>query len=242
MELTDLWGVAGRLAARLQAIGINTPLDLKRADARFIRERFSVVMERMVLELQGVPCIGLEEVTPDRKSIIASRSFGSSVETRSDLEQAVAVYTARAAEKMRRQRLAAVALSVFVETNPFKPTDRQYTASKAVRLAVATADTGKLIKAATAALGVIWKPGYRYKKAGICFIELVSAAKVQDGLFDRPDDARSISRMRAIDTLNARYGRGTIAFRSPGERQRWTLRRDHASPRYTTDWRELLQA
>ena len=29
IELTDLWGVAGLLAARLRAIGINTPLDLQ---------------------------------------------------------------------------------------------------------------------------------------------------------------------------------------------------------------------
>jgi len=35
--LTDLWGVAGRLTARLAAIGINTPLDLKHRDPRLIR-------------------------------------------------------------------------------------------------------------------------------------------------------------------------------------------------------------
>jgi hypothetical protein len=40
------------------------------------------VLERMVLELRGVACLGLEEVTPDRKSLVASRSFGRPVETR----------------------------------------------------------------------------------------------------------------------------------------------------------------
>ena len=76
-----------------------------------IRERFSVVLERMVLELRGVACLGLEEVTPDRKSIMASRSFGRAVETRRELEEAVSVYTARAAEKMRRQNLATASLA-----------------------------------------------------------------------------------------------------------------------------------
>ena len=103
LELTDLWGIAGRLAERLRAIGIMTPLELRDADHRLIRERFSVVLERMVLELRGVACLGLEEVTPDRKSLVASRSFGRPVETRRELEEAVSVYTARAAEKMRRQ-------------------------------------------------------------------------------------------------------------------------------------------
>ena len=121
LELTDLWGIAGRLAARLNAIGITTPLELHDADHRLIRERFSVVLERMVLELRGVDCIGLEEVSPDRKSLIASRSFGQSVETRRGLEEVVSVYTARAAEKMRRQDLATASLAVWIETNSFKP-------------------------------------------------------------------------------------------------------------------------
>jgi DNA polymerase V len=241
LELTDLWGIARRLAERLHAIGITTPLELRDADHRLIRERFSVVLERMVMELQGVACIGLEEVTPDRKSLVASRSFGQAVETRAGLEEAVSIYTARAAEKMRRQNLATASLAVWVETNSFKPNERQYNASKAVRLPVATADTGKLVAAATAALRIIFKPGYRYKKAGVTFLDLVPAGQVQGALFDRPDDARSVKRMRAIDALNTRYGRGTISFGTAGERQAWALRREFMSPRYTTVWDELLR-
>ena len=52
IELTDLWGVAGRLAGRLKAIGINTALDLKHGDPRLIRERLGVVTMRLAL---GVP-------------------------------------------------------------------------------------------------------------------------------------------------------------------------------------------
>ena len=228
----------GRTAA---GDGIMTPLELRYADSRLIRERFSVVLERMVLELRGIACLGLEEVTPDRKSLVASRSFGRPVETRRGLEEAVSVYTARAAEKMRRQNLATASLAVWVQTNSFKPIERQYSASKAVRLPVATADTGKLIAAATAALGIIFKPGYRYKKAGVTFLDLVAADRVQGGLFDRPDDASSMRRMRAIDELNARYGRGTVGFGTAGERHGWKLRREFISPRYTV-WDELLRA
>ena len=61
--------------------------------------------------------------------------------------------------------------SSWVQTNGFKPDERQYSASKAVRLPVATADTGKLIAAATAGLGIIFKPRYRYKKAGVTFLD-----------------------------------------------------------------------
>ena len=191
MALDDLWGVAGRLAARLQALGIPTPLALKQADARFIRERFNVTLERTVMELRGVPCIALEEAVPDRKSIIASRSFGRPVETRQKMQEAVASYVTRAAEKMRYQRLTCGRLVVFVMTNRFRPQDAQDAREQAIKLAVATADTGKLIAAAERALAVIWREGYRYKKAGVMLLELTPAARVQGGLFDAPDTPAS---------------------------------------------------
>ena len=108
-ELTDLWGVAARLTRRLVAVGIKTPLDLKRADPRFLRERFSVVLERTARELRGIPCIVLEEHVPDRKTVMASRSFGRPVTHLSGMQEAVATYTARAGEKLRRQNLVAPA-------------------------------------------------------------------------------------------------------------------------------------
>jgi DNA polymerase V len=241
IELTDLWGVGSRLAGRLTALGIDSPLKLRDADPRFVRGHCSVVLERTIYELRGEPCIGLEEVTPDRKSLVASRSFGRAVETRHELEESVRVYAARAAEKMRRQNLATGNLVVFVETNRFKPADPQYAASQSVQLAVATADTGKLIAAATAALGIIFKPGHRYKKAGVTFLDLVPADRVQGSLFDRPDDARSMRRMRAVDQLNACFGRGAVGFGAAGVRHGWGLRREFVSPRYTTMWDELLR-
>jgi nucleotidyltransferase/DNA polymerase involved in DNA repair len=89
---------------------------LRDADPRLIRERFSVVLERMVLELRGIACLDLEEMTPNRKSLIASRSFGRSIESLRELEEAVAVYAARAAEKMRGQKLATANIAVWIET------------------------------------------------------------------------------------------------------------------------------
>ena len=106
---------------------------------------------------------------------------------------------------------------------------------------VATADTGKLLHAAMTALGRLWRSGYRYKKAGVMLLDLVDADGVASGLFDQPDDGRSLARMAAIDALNVRFGRGTVGYGSVGERQRWTLRRDHISQRYTTSWDELLR-
>lgn len=240
MELSDLWGVAGRMAARLDAIGIRTPLDLRDADPRLVRQHTSVVMERMVLELRGTPCIDLEETTPDRKSIMASRSFGRAVTTRREMEEAVATHTARAAEKMRRQDLATASLVVFLHTNRHKPQEPQYYAARPIQLPVATADTGRLTAAAMRALGAIWRDGFRYTKAGVVFPTLGPAGAVQGDLFGTPDSVQSKALMGVLDQLNRRYGRGAVTYGTAGRSQKWKLRSEHLSPRYTTSWQELL--
>lgn len=242
MALTDLWGVAGRMARNLGEYGITTPLQLRDSDPAFIRERFSVVMQRMVLELRGTSCMALEDHVPDRKSIIASRSFGRPITTLQEMEEAVASYVARAAEKMRRQGLATAHLSVFVETNRFKPDDPQYNVTRSIRLPVASADTGTLAKAANRVIRALYKSGYRYKKSGVMLLDLSPAAKIQGDLWTAPDTPRSKSLMDALDSLNAYYGRGTLTYASAGRRQAWKLRRDFISPRYTTSWEELLEA
>jgi DNA polymerase V len=122
---------------------------------------------------------------------MASRSFGRIVETRVELEEAVATFTSRAAEKLRGQGLAAGRIVVFAHTNYFRPEDPQYHGMQPVRLPVATADTGKLIAAARRGLGALYRPGYRYKKAGILLLELAPATVVQGDLFAAADTPRS---------------------------------------------------
>ena len=216
LELTDLWGLAGRLASRLREIGITSPRLLRDADPQFIRQRFSVVMQRMVLELRGEPCLELEQVAADRKSIMASRSFGRPVTTLDELREAVCTYMSRAAEKMRRQDLATDNVVVFVQTNRFKPSDPQYDASRTVRLPVATSDTSRLLNAAQRALEAVWRDGYSYKKAGVVLLDLVPAGRVQGDLWQDPDNPRNRRLMAALDGLNRDYGRHAVTFAAAG--------------------------
>jgi DNA polymerase V len=76
IHVGEVWGVGRKLAAQLEEIGIHTVQQLREADAQLIRHRFSVVLERTVRELRGVSCLELEELAPDKRQIMASRSFG----------------------------------------------------------------------------------------------------------------------------------------------------------------------
>ena len=240
LELTDIWGVARRLSARLNAINITTPLELRDADPKILRQHFGVVVERIGAELRGESCLELEEVVSDKKSIVASRSFGQPVTQIHEMREAISTYASRSSEKMRRQELATANIIVFVETNPFKKQDKQYRASQGVQLPIATSDTGKIAAAAQRGLNAIWKDGYQYKKGGVMLLDLAPAQYVQGSLFDEPDDEASKARMKALDLINRKYGRGTVVIGSHGLKQKWAMRRAHMSKRYTTNWHELL--
>ena len=109
-----------------------------------------------------------------------------------------------------------------------------------MQLGVATADTGRLTRAAMFGLDCAWRPGFLYAKAGVIFPTLVRAEAVQRSLFLQPDDERSRRLMASVDVLNRRYGRGTVALGTAGVAQGWKLRAAHLSARYTTRWTDLL--
>ena len=149
----------------------------------------------------GYPASASREVTPNRKSLIASRSFGRAIESRHELEESVRVLrVARGGEDAAAATSPRPTLVVFVETNTFKPAEPQICGAAWLPAAGGhMPTTGKLIRAAMAVLAVLWRPGFKYKKAGVMLLDLVPAAAVGGGLFDPPDDDRSHARMQALD-------------------------------------------
>jgi DNA polymerase V len=236
----EIWGVGRRLAHRLETMDITTVRQLKAADARWLRQQFSVTLERTVAELNGTPCIELEEEGPNKHQIISSRSFGKPVETLQDLGEAVSTYTARAAEKLRAQESVAASIGVTIQTNPFKPGEPQYQPWQVVPLANPTDDTRPLVQAALRGLKRIYRAGFRYKKAGVVLMGLQARHSRPRTLFDDPAaEAKSERLMRVMDSLNARMGQDTVKLAAAGIEKSWRMRRGMKSPHYTTDWAEL---
>jgi DNA polymerase V len=238
IEIGEVWGIGRRLVPKLNALGIRTVLDLKRVDPEYMRQQFSVVMEKTVRELRGQACIELEEVAPAKKQIVSSRSFGFPVTDIQSLSEALSLYTSRAAEKLRKQQSFATLLAVFIHTSPFGDGPK-YSAHQVVRLPAPTDDT--LVQVALWILKRIYKPGYMYQKAGIMFDEIVPAGGQQTDMFGfRPSDGKSAKLMVAMDLINDRWGRSTLRTGSQGYKAPWAMRQGNLSPRYTTRWDEIL--
>jgi len=240
IEIGEVWGIGRRLVPRLNGLGIKSVLDLKRADPEHMRQQFSVVMEKTVRELRGQACIELKEVAPPKKQIISSRSFGFPVTDLDSLSEAVSLYVSRAAEKLRRQESYAALLHVFIHTSPFGDGPK-YSGSLSVKLPAPTDDSLQLVRVAMWILRQIYRPGFRYQKAGVMLSEITPAGGQQTDMFGfRPADDRSARRMVAMDAINGRWGKQTIRAASQGYKAPWAMRQGNLSPSYTTRWDEVL--
>ena len=237
---SDVWGIGPAYQRKLAHVGVRTAWDLSRVDTAWARRQMTVVGERTVRELRGQACIGLEESPPSPRGICRSRSFGRTVTTRREVEEAVMTRLSEAAAKLRRHGLTCGHLSVQVSTSRFA--ERRYGKSAAVGLGEQTSDTMVLAGVASRLLAGVWKPGYDYKKAGVMLTDLVSASAGQGLLFGASDPRRA-ALMAAIDEVNAKHGRGTVRLASAGlgGGQAWQLRREMVSPCYTTDARALAR-
>ena len=239
-SVEDVWGVGPAYSKLLKAAGITTARKLRDADRRWIRQRMTVVGTRIVEELRGVSCLPLEKCPQARKSVTCSRSFGVLVESLEELRKAVAVYTTKAAERLRRSKLAAGVVAVFVSTNRFSA-GPQYSNCATSELAYSTDSTAELLEWALRALEGIYRPGYRYKKAGVMLNGLSPAEGLTMRLFGDERFEKSRRLIKAVDGINARFGRDTVRFGIACPGGQWETKYLRRSRRYTTCLNEVLR-
>jgi DNA polymerase V len=239
IDVDKVWGVGRRYAARLNKLGVQNVLRLKRASPRRVRDEFGVVLMRTVQELNGIPCQELTEEVDPSKQVMSSRSFGQRVSTLQGLREAITFHAATASARLRAQGLYAQAVHCFIQNSPFDERP-YYGRSLTMALPSPTNDTIKINAAAQMLLERMYAPDVYYQKAGVMLMELVPAAGQQMDLLGYSDDAgRSESLMTTIDKINDRYGRHTIRLASQGIHNDWAMRRALKSRNYTADWREL---
>lgn len=244
MPVREVWGIGRKLAEALMRSGITTVAQLRRTNAKRLRERFNVVVERTVSELQGVSCVAWETEPPARQQIVASRSFGGPLYTLDELAEPIRLHAGRAAEKLRQQASIAGRVGVWIETNRFRPQDPQYAPCRSITLPVATDDSAVITAWCMAVLRAVFRAGYRYVKAGVVLDAIRPKAMAQGELFDALPPVVDVKRARlmsVLDAANHKWGRGSLGIGSAGVRgeRPWTMQRGMLSPCYTTDWGQV---
>jgi DNA polymerase V len=239
----EVWGIGSRTTAKLNQIGIHTVWDLATQPSKRIQAQFNIVVARTVLELNGIPCLELEEIAPDKQQIVCSRSFSRRLTKYKELSEALAEFCSRAAEKLRRQHSVTGCITVFIRTSPFNPQEPQYQRSASIKLDAATQDTRTLIATANRLLTEIFRQGYNYQKCGVQLSHIQpKSAPGQLELFDFTDNGlptENRSLMKAVDQINRRFPKA-ISIAATGFDKTWKSKSDRISQRYTTDWRELV--
>ncbi|MFN5231344.1 MAG: Y-family DNA polymerase [Bacteroidota bacterium] len=243
-DVADLWGIGRRYARKLKEFyGINTAWQLRHMPEEWARKELGgVVGVRMIKELKGESCIQLKDPLEKKKLIATTRMFGKPVFDMQPLREAVATFTARAAEKLRRQYSAASTIDVFVVTDGQEGAKYVYNPQSHHRyhtLLHPTADTGELTKAALPLVESLYRKGMKYKKAGVVLGGIVPDDALQGDLFSPPVRQYNRALMGVLDNINFSMRDDMIKFGASGLSRNWKMRQEMRSGRFTTKWNEL---
>ncbi|MDO6572167.1 Y-family DNA polymerase [Gilvimarinus sp. 2_MG-2023] len=236
-DIEDIWGVGRRLGKQLRHLGIHNAWALSRVNVKWLRQRFSVCLERTIEELNGISCLTLDEVPPAKKQIYCTRSFGAKATTLAPVLQATALYATRAAEKLRRQQHLVKTLHVFLQTSPFD--QHHYARSCTLQLPYPTDDTRLIVAAAQRGAAHLFKEGYQFLKSGVGLVDIVDKTYLQADMFTPAQPAKANALMQVMDSINTKYGSSTVHTAAEGVRKKWAMRQSYRSPSYTTCWQDL---
>ena len=239
LPIEKVWGVGRGFSSFLRKHNICTAYEFSQMHNTFIRDHLGVVGLRMAYELRGRSCLPITQTKPARKMIMTSRSFSHPVTTYKEMSESVAAYTSECAQKLRSDQLIAARISVHIRTFEHRTEQPQNNAECSMNLPTPINNTLELAKAAEQLLQKIYKPGYKYKKAGVLLSELSPVESVQLNLFSSEPNRQNL--MDTLDFLNGKYGKQTVSLLSEGIDRRWKMKSDFRSNRYTTRWDELVK-
>lgn len=233
----EVWGIGKALEARLKPLGVRTTADLAALPPAVARDAGTVVLERLVRELNGIECTDFIVEPEAMKATAVTRQFGAPVSTIEELSEAMARRAARAAEKIRAKGLVASRLIAFAHGSRYRPNPPS--ASRSARLSPASHDPRVIVGMATRLAEAMFQEGGVYTKCGILLEELTPAGAAQTDLFAIPDP-RAPDLLAAMDGLNARFGRDTITVAAQGRGPRaFDTKRSQKSPSWTTSIAEI---
>ena len=251
--IEDVWGIGRQISRKLDYMGIRTAAQFADKKESWVRSHFNITTVRTWKELNGESCIRIEEL-PQKKSICTSRSFaGEGISNKDVVEEAVANFAVRCAEKLRHQGSVCQGITVFAWTSRFNENVPEYTIHDTLTLPIATNAQEEIVGAALSILRAKYPKSmadsrpdrpdmsFYFKKAGVILWQISPDHPRQQDLFDPIDRSKQKKLMEAIDVINRKNGYGTIRQAIQGTDCRFDLKREYMSKQFTTNIHDILK-
>jgi DNA polymerase V len=238
----EIWGIGYRNSQKLEKLGYKTALQIKNADPQTMRKKFGVNMYRVITELNGMVTQKVKQDAPLQKGLAYTRSFSQAIYTKDELESALVRYGVNAVQKLRSLNALAGEVYLFARSGVHSKTSEKYYKYVKKRLGKYTDDTLEITGLIHDSMDELYKPGVKFKKAGVWLGKIISKSDVQLDLFS--DAGIQLSRESlnsAIDTVNNKWGLETITPASTLYSKKPMGKKELISKRCTTQWNELLK-
>ncbi len=238
MPLEKVWGIGRGLQKKLKAAGCVKAYDFTQLDSEMVRKKYSIVVWRLQQDLLGKPAMELDE-EKDKKAIATTRSFEYTYSDIENIKERVSTFATNCAEKLRKQKHSCHMIVVLLRSDRHKEHLEQHRVSKTVILPNPTNSSLIISKCAVEAVKTIFKPGIKYKRAGVIVTGLVPEDNFQLDLFTK-EDPKHKPLMNAIDLINQKYKSNSVKLANQDLQRTWKMRQERLTPKYTTNINDII--
>jgi DNA polymerase V len=242
-KIEDVWGIGYRTLKKVKLRNINTALDFVQPQHEaWIKKEMGVVGLRLKYELEGKSVMDLEPIVEQKKSISTTRSFPKQIADFDLLRERVTTFAAVCAEKLRKQHSCCHTIIVMLVVDKHSVTTSKYYFNMAMTLPYASNSTLTITNAAVDMLKKLHKgnEGIKFKKAGVIVTELIDENQKQFQLFEE-ENPKHLALMKVMDRLNHKIGDTKIKLASQNLSLTWNMNQNHLSPKYTTNFKDILE-
>ena len=242
IDVSEVWGVGRQHSKKLKSLGVNTVLDLARSNSHQMGKLFSVVMQRTVMELQGISCIEVESAPATKKQIISSRSFGARVIDIQSLSEAMSDYLQNAVKRLREDESLCGCVIAFAQSNPFDKNRPFYNKSINIGFAEPTDCAAVMNRAVMKRMNELFQEGIEFKKCGVILTAIEpKSTYIYDLLSDSTQIEKNEKLQSALEQVKVRFGDKKIAIGPCKMHGRaWAMARQNLTQNYFS-WEGILR-
>ena len=240
LDVKKIWGIGSNYSKYLYQNKIFTAYDFMNTNKAWIMKKMNINVLRTREELKGISCFPIVTSNPPKKTITVSRSFKNDIHKYLDLEKRISDYAFICSRKLRKEKLTAYSISIFIATNQYKyRPESNYYGFTSDNFLVSTNNYIDIVKLSNKLLRKIFKNKFSYKKGGVILSNLTSENSYQASYLKLPSSSKQDSLMNSIDYINNTFGSEKIKLASQNLQDVTSLSRKKLSPKYINSWNDI---